>query len=272
MGNVTNEENWAAQERLRAIERAVYWRGWVKRKNLQKLFGVSLAQASSDLQKYLEMNPGSMVYHLSHKRYEAAETMQCRLHVPLFEDAIRSFIPSDNLGQLPSPHQVDSDFVSIVSLPNRSGKAEFQRFILQAFLNTKKIKLKYWSISSGSAKVREIIPTGFGNDGYRWHVRAWCCVNEDYRDFVLGRISQVKSLTDYEEELPADADWNTLETVRLKPNSKLPENSRRAIELDYGIRKNGTLKLEVRTAMKQYFLSHMRVSALDLPDHFELTE
>jgi hypothetical protein len=270
MGNITNEENWAAQERLRAIERALWWRGWVKRKNLQQLFGLSLAQSSSDLQKYLELNPGAMVYHLNHKRYEASDSMQCRLHVPLFEDAIRSFIPSGNLGQLHSPQQVDSEFVSIVSLPNRSGKAEIQRLVLQAFLNSKKIKLKYWSLSSGSVKLREIIPTGFGNDGYRWHVRAWCCENEDYRDFVLGRISLVQGFADYKEELPSDAEWHTLETVRLKPNSKLPENSRRALELDYGIRKNGTLKLEVRTAMKDYFLSHMRVSQLDLLDHFEL--
>jgi len=271
MGNKTNDENWAAQERLRAIERAIWWRGWMKRKNLQKLFGVSLAQASSDIQKYLELNPGAMVYHLKRKRYEVAETMRCVLHTPLFEDAIRSFVPStSNLGQLPSPHQVDLGSVAIVDLPNRTGKPDIQRLILQAFLNTKKVKLKYWSVSSGKAKIREIIPSGFGHDGYRWHVRAWCCENEDYRDFVLSRISTIKELTEYDLELTEDLEWNTIETIKLRPNSKLSENAKRAIELDYGIRKNGVLKLKVRVAMKYYFLSHMRVSATDVPDHFEI--
>lgn len=271
MGNTTNTENWAAQERLRAIERAVWWRGWVKRKNLQKLFGVSLAQASSDLQKYQDLNPGAMVHHLNRKRYEAADGMVCVLHIPLFEDAVRSFIPSSSSGQLPSSTQMDSDIISLVNLPNRTGKPEIQRMVLQAFLNQQQVKLKYWSVSSGKAKLRTISPSAFGHDGYRWHVRAWCCENEDYRDFVLSRISLVKELTDREAELPEDVEWNTIEIIKLKPNSKLPENSRRAIELDYGIRKNGLLKLEVRSAMKHYFLSHMRVDKSKLQNHFELS-
>ncbi len=271
MGNITNEENWAAQERLRAIERAVWWRGWMKRKSLQELFGVSLAQASSDIQKYLELNPGAMVYHLNRKRYEASESMQCLLHTPMFEDAVRSFLPSSANSITPAtPHQVDMGVVAMVSLPNRTGKPAIQRLLLQALLNKKMVKLKYWSVSSGKAKLREIIPTGFGNDGYRWHVRAWCCENEGYRDFVLSRISMVKALVDYEFELAEDVEWNTIETVKLRPNSKLSENAQRAIELDYGIRRNGVLKLEVRAAMLHYFMSHMRVENERLENHFEV--
>lgn len=271
MGNITNEENWAAQERLRAIERAIWWRGWMKRRSLQELFGVSLAQASSDIQKYLELNPGAMVYQLNRKRYEASESMQCVLHAPMFEDAVRSFLPSStNVVSLPTLNQPDTGLVAMVSLPNRTGKPEIQRLVLQALLNTKMLKLKYWSVSSGKAKLREIIPTGFGNDGYRWHVRAWCCENEEYRDFVLSRISMVKALTDYDFKLAEDVDWNTIEEVKLRPNSKLSQNAQRAIELDYGIQRNGVLKLEVRSAMMHYFMSHMRVENKSMENHFEL--
>jgi len=271
MGNITNEENWAAKERLRAIERIIWWRGWIKRKDLQNLFGVSLAQASSDLQKYLEMNPDSMLYHLKRKRYEPSDQMQCVLHTPVFEDAIRAFLPSSaHAGQFTPPQQPDLGMVAMVNLPNRSSKPTIQRLILQALLNSKKVKFKYWSVSSGKSKIRQIVPTGLGNDGYRWHVRAWCYENLDYRDFVLSRISLVKELSDYEEMLPEDIRWNTQETVRLKPNSQLSENAQRAIELDYGIRHNGVLKLQVRSAMMHYFLSHMRVQNESQPNHFEL--
>ena len=274
MGNSTNEENWAAQERLRAIEKAIWWRGWMKRKDLVNIFGVSLAQASSDIQKYLELNPNSMTYQLNRKRYEATDSMTCALHTPLFEDAVRSFLDSANIGQALSAKADSSESmheqVAVVSLPNRTGSAEIQRAIMSAFLNDEMIKLRYWSVSSGKASLRNIVPRRFGHDGYRWHVRAWCCDNDGYRDFVLSRVSQVKETSVYDDILAEDTEWNTIEVVKLKANSKLEPNAKRAIEMDYGIRKNGTLKLEVRTAMKHYLLSHLRVSDLDLKNHFEL--
>ncbi len=248
----------------------VYWQGWVKRKSLQEIFGVSLAQSSSDLQKYQELNPGAMVYDLSRKRYEAADGMVCVLHAPQFENALWSFLPAGSMGLLPSMEQMGSDAVALVRLPNRTGKPEVQRMVLQAFLNSKKMRLKYYSVDSGKAKLREIVPSGFGNDGYRWHVRAWCCENEDYRDFVLGRISLVKEMSEIGSELSGDDEWAAMEVVRFRPNSKLSDNARRAIELDYGIRRNGVLKVEVRSAMKYYLLAHMRVSDVKVKSHFEL--
>jgi predicted DNA-binding transcriptional regulator YafY len=199
--------------------------------------------------------------------------MACQLHLPQLEDAIRCFLPSKYIGQLPVSVQVEHEMVATVGLPNRKGKDLVVRMVMQSLLNGQKLKLQYWSVSSGKSTWREIAPAGLGHDGYRWHARAWCYKNGDYRDFVLSRISAVKLPEDISEAkgepLPADEDWETFVTVKLKPNSELDENSRRAIELDYGIRKNGVLKLEVRRAMRNYLLEHMRVSELNLPNHFE---
>jgi hypothetical protein len=71
MGNKTNDRNWAATERLRFIEACAWWKGIVNQQDLVGLFGVSMAQASSDLQRYLEMNPAAFVYDSRQKRYEA---------------------------------------------------------------------------------------------------------------------------------------------------------------------------------------------------------
>lgn len=46
------------------------------RRDLVAAFGVSLAQASSDLQKYQELNPGALQYHMNRKRYEGAREMR----------------------------------------------------------------------------------------------------------------------------------------------------------------------------------------------------
>jgi hypothetical protein len=92
MGNATNPEQWAAQERLRFIEKCVFWRGTVNRQDLHRIYGVSQAQASADLQKYQELNPGALVYSLNRKRYEGAPTMRCRLHEPSLEEALVLFL------------------------------------------------------------------------------------------------------------------------------------------------------------------------------------
>jgi hypothetical protein len=51
-GNKSNDRNRAAMERLRFIEACAWWKGLVNRQDLAGLFGVSMAQVSSALQRY----------------------------------------------------------------------------------------------------------------------------------------------------------------------------------------------------------------------------
>jgi len=74
------------------------------------------------------------------------------------------------------------------------------------------------------------------------------------------------------DELPRDDDWETIVEVKVRANTKLSEAGKRAIELDYGIRKNGVLKISVREAMRGYLLDHLRIEREGgvLPRHFEV--
>ena len=92
MGNTTNTEQWAAMERLRFIERAAWWRGVVQRQDVSDVFGIGPAQVSSDFQKYLELNPGSLAYSLNRKRYEGQPGMVRQLDSSTLEEAITQFI------------------------------------------------------------------------------------------------------------------------------------------------------------------------------------
>ena len=49
-----------------------------------------------------------------------------------------------------------------------------------------------------------------------------------------------------------DFDWNEMVTLELQANPELPENARRAIELDYGLPKDGVLKHQVKKALLFY--------------------
>jgi hypothetical protein len=72
MSNATNTESWFPRCRLAWLERRAQHQGHIGRVELMALFGISTAQASSDLQTYLKLNPTSLTYNTSSKRYEWA--------------------------------------------------------------------------------------------------------------------------------------------------------------------------------------------------------
>lgn len=271
MGNRSNREQWAGRERQGFIERAAWWRGMVNRGDLREVFGISAAQASADLQGYLELNPGALVYHLSRKRYEARPEMRCVLHVPQLEDAVRGIwgegAPFAIQGGGGATGKVD-----VFSPPTRRAGEAVERRVFLAVDGGLRLRVKYWSVRGSSGAWREIGPRALGHDGYRWHVRAWCFGNGDFRDFVLSRIEEADwPGAAFTPPLPDDA-WERFAVLRLRANRELDEDGRKAIERDYGM-VDGKLEIRVRVAMREYFLAHLRVPAEEArPRHLEIED
>lgn len=252
-------ESWAAQERLRFVERSLFWRGRLKRRDLQAGFGISLAQASGDLQRYFELNPVAARYDMSAKCYRGEAMMNCVLHVPRIEEAMAVYLGEG--GGLPfAPAQSESAQIARVSLPVREAALATQRAVFLAVIDGLRLRINYGSLTERSeARWRWICPHAFGHDGYRWHVRAWCEENEDFRDFVISRIRDCDWPTEQAPEgLPADEDWETWETLRFTPESELDTGQQVTIAFDFGL-ESGELKLKVRRAMKGYLLEHLRL-------------
>jgi hypothetical protein len=274
MPNLTNEENWAARERLRRVEFLLWWRGWIGRQDLVDGFGISAAQASGDLQRYAGINPGAMIYQTSRKRYESAEGMECRLHEPSFEEAVRVFLGGGAARAGWSAEESGDTRLSVIALPKRRIDAGIARRILMALLERRSVRLRYVSVNSATDEWRELVPGGLGWDGRRWHVRAWCSSRNDWRDFVLGRMAAVDWPGAVAGELPEDADWLTFETVKLRINPELTAEQREALRMDYELA-DESLEIRVRRSMKPYLLAGMFIdheSHRDLPRHFVLDE
>lgn len=274
MGNTSSRDQWAGRERLAFIERTAWWRGVVNRADVREVFGISAAQASADLQGYLEMNPGSLAYNLSTKRYEARPEMACVLHTPRLEDAVRMLwggkgghVPLGEVG-IPSP----GGRVDVFSPPVRRAPAEVERRVFMAMDHGKRLRVNYWSVSGGGGKWRELAPRALGHDGYRWHVRAWCFANGGYRDFVLSRMEGADWPSEVFALPEVDADWESVEKILLRANQQLDEAQRRTIERDYGM-VDGKLEVLVRRAMREYVLAHLRVAdGINRPRHLEMVE
>lgn len=270
MGNETNLENWAARERLRWVEVMLWWQGWVGRAALREVFGISAAQASSDLQKYAELNAGAMAYHTSRKRYESGARMKCVLHEPALEEGLA--LLDEGMSRLPRVGVEEGALVGLVSLPKRGAKRTVARRIVLAALTGQQVRVRYHSVASGTARERVLVPRAFGWDGHRWHARAWDGESGEWRDFVLGRMEKVAWPEEWAGKLPKDADWEKWVKVRLKVNPKLKKEAREALRMDYGLA-GDVLELRVRKAMEAYLLAGLFLeeeTGRDLPRHFVL--
>jgi WYL domain len=271
MANKTNEENWAARERLRVLELLLWWRGWVGRSDLSERFGISSAQASSDFQKYLEINGKEISYQTSRKRYEATENFSCCLHEPSLEEAVRVLLAGDARPEAAIVTTGEaSEKVAMLTLPKRVALPWISRRVLVALLAGQRVRVFYHSLSANAATWRHLRPSALAWDGRRWNVRAWCEKRLEWRDFVLGRISDAEWPERAKEVLPPDEDWQTWETVRLRINPALGVEARAALKMDYGM-ESEVMEVPVRRALRGYLLAEMFVDGEGhgtLPNHF----
>src|SRR5690606_29375187 len=60
---------WGVERRLEFIEFRLFWEGHVNRGDLMDMFGISVQQASTDLNRYLGLAPDNMSYDKSAKAY-----------------------------------------------------------------------------------------------------------------------------------------------------------------------------------------------------------
>lgn len=69
MGEDKPSLRWGVEQKLQFIEFRLFWEGHVNRGDLIDKFGISQNQASGDLNRYIALAPGNMIYDKSGKTY-----------------------------------------------------------------------------------------------------------------------------------------------------------------------------------------------------------
>ncbi|TVP77124.1 MAG: hypothetical protein EA353_11010 [Puniceicoccaceae bacterium] len=77
---------WSEQQRLLFVERLLFWRGTINRRDLCDHFGISLPQATKDLVSYTTLNAGACRYDVRRKCYVASSKMKMVLGLPNFSE------------------------------------------------------------------------------------------------------------------------------------------------------------------------------------------
>jgi hypothetical protein len=220
-------------------------------------FSISVPQASLDFARYRELAPTNAVYDVVQKAYLPSPNFTPTLIRESADDylirlwgATAGTMNSNSsfLGWTPS--------VGIVRDPARLVDAAILRVFLMALREKLVVRIDYQSMSTAGPSSRAISPHAVGFDGFRWHVRAFCHVHNDYRDFVLGRVRSAVSEGPTENDPKDDADWHNFIEAIIVPHPRLSQAQKLAVESDYNM-EHGRLVLRVREALLFYHLDHL---------------
>jgi predicted DNA-binding transcriptional regulator YafY len=97
---------------------------------------------------------------------------------------------------------------------------------------------------------------------YRWHIRAFCELTNEFRDFILGRIIDAQNVKNSKIDPADDVRWNHFVTVKIAAHPDLTPDQRKIIEKEYNM-KDGVAELKVRAAFIYYVLLRFRLENKD---------
>ena len=257
MDSDRSELRWGVEQRLEFIEFRLFWEGHVNRSDLMDQFGVSVNQASTDLNRYIGFAPANMVYDKSARTYVRGSAFQPQFLEP---DASRY------LAQLRSVAEniLDREDSWIANLPSfasaptpvRGVDPVTLRSVVGAIRRSEEIEIRYQSLSSPDPRWRWIAPHAIAFDGFRWHARAFCRTDECFKDFLLSRMIEIRGSRESGTSADDDLDWNSEVVLEVAPHPELSETQAKVIALDYGMR-GGSAKIKVRRALLYYALRRL---------------
>lgn len=250
---------WGVEQRLEFIEFRLFWDGTINRADIIECFGVSTPQASKDLSLYQARAPGNMLYDASAKRYVAAEAFVLRFLDPdpyKYLSQLRAVAE----GMLPASESWIAAMPSadVALTPKREIDIAILRRVLEAVRENQSIDVFYQSMNSARPDPiwRRMTPHAFGYDGFRWHVRGFCHVENKFKDFLLPRILEVGGKGEPGQSGEHDWLWNNYFDVIVGPHPELTESQKRVVAKDYGLEVDTTV-LSVRYAMLFYVLKRL---------------
>lgn len=252
---------WDLLQRYRLIEIIALWEGRLTTNHLCTTFGIGRQQASKDLNDYLTgIGAGNLAYDKHIKGYRPTPDFMPRVTSGVADEYLHLLNRNSDLNRTFEALHLASATTEVVQIPLRQIDPAVIRSLVAASRQRQRVEVNYVSLQNPNHEGRIIAPHTIVNAGSRWHVRAYCEKNGDFRDFVLTRFRGVPS---HEGETSVsdrdDDDWNRRVSVHVVADRRLSREQRRIIEHDYGMQR-GALKINTRAALAQYVVQAFRVN------------
>ena len=254
-----------ANERLHKMQLLLAWEGGIKRSRLIELFGLSPIRASEWLREFRDAYPEWVLWDAKERSHLATAVAMRDFQQP----AARTIIQIGRyLGLIGLPAASPDKPTGNVVWATSSTLAAPTPLIFSA-LNTairtrRQVAITYMSMANPSPHQRLITPHSLVLAGRRWHVRAWCELRGEFRDFVLGRITKVEaSSMPARMTLADDESWNKQVPVKLVPHPALTQEQAKVIRFEF-FRGTAAWTETCRAALIRYYIDDVG-AALD-PD------
>ncbi len=248
---------WGVEQRLEFIEFRLFWEGRMNRHDLMNTFGVSVNQASADLNRYLALAPENMIYNRSARAYLRSPVFTplfLRLGADRYLNQLR-LITEGVLDRVDSLIKVFPDW-DCAPAPTRLVQPETLQIVLEAIRDRHAMEIRYQSLSKPEPRWRWITPHALGFDGFRWHLRAHCEESDGFKDFLLARVIETRSTRPRTCDPTADRDWHTRTELVIVPHPGLTDAQRRVVATDYGMT-DARVRIRVRRALLFYTLKRL---------------
>lgn len=257
---------WSQDRRLKFIDFRLRWEGRINRTDLTRFFDISMPQASADLSKYAEAAPVNLRYDGRAKAYVRTESFS-----PLYSRSASNTYLNELLTLEAGVMEPKSSFIGwrpelgVVPLPKRMVDGAVLSQLLQAIKDGRRVRVCYQAMARPEPTTRTLSPHALAYDGFRWHVRAYCHRREEFRDFVIARLSELTLEEPSDISVDDDVQWNTVLTLVLAAHPKLPAQAKKALQMDFGM-EGGSVKFACRQALLFYALRRL---GLDQPEKQE---
>jgi len=256
----TAQVRWDLAFRYRVIETVAWWEGRLTTGHLMQSFGISRQQASKDINTYItEHAPLNLTYDKQLKGYVPTETFTPRF----IDDSVSAYLHLLFQNNERAEHieglKLAYAHTQVLEVPDRSIRPQVLRPLLKACREGLRLETEYVSLSNPEPETRLIAPHTLVNTGMRWHVRAYCEKNREYRDFVLSRFRGEPDLLDKSEHgIDLDEVWNTEVPVIIEPDPRLDAAQKAIIQADFGMI-DGQLQIPSRRALVKYVLQRYQL-------------
>lgn len=241
--------------RYRLIEIVAYWKGRLTTKHLVNSFGIGRQQASKDINAYLnEIAPNNLIYNKHLKGYEPSPQFKPRVTTGTADEYLHVLSRTKDLAHTFASLDLGFANTHMLQLPSRKVDPLILRTLVQAAREQKRVDIGYISVNNPATDGRIIVPHTLVCTPTRWHVRAYCEKNGQYRDFVLSRFRGEPDLLNKSEHGKlGDTAWNTHIELSITPDPRLEKLQQKVIAYDYGMTRN-KLAVPCKAALLQYVL------------------
>lgn len=239
----------------RVIEMLGYWHTGVNAPILARQFNVSEKHAKNHLSDYRQAFPHNLTYDKSAKCYKATEHFRAS-HIQHDVNEYLDWLVAQ-------PGVANAQFAAhtqVLHCPQRTISPNIMRPLIAALQNGAGVDVHYHSMSQPQGAERVIYPHALIKTGLRWHLRGYCELKQDFRDFVLSRFRGKPTLDDSRNAPDSKTDhaWHTQVQIVLTPNPKLAPEQQALIAQDYDMQ-HRQLTLTTRGALVHYLLQQLQV-------------